>query len=70
MGIARVSRETGRTEAAALFAAKLRQVRDSGEGHMSSGIRVFVVLSWVAFALRQILLKPVKVLTGRDFRSR
>jgi len=59
----------GRTEAAAFFAAKLRQAGDSGEGHMS-GIRVFVVLSWAAFALRQILLKPVKVLTGRDFRSR
>jgi hypothetical protein len=34
-----------------------------------SAIRVFVVLSWAAFALRQILMKPVKVLAGRDFRS-
>jgi hypothetical protein len=30
-----------------------------------SGIRVFVALSWAAFALRQIFVKPVKVLTGR-----
>jgi hypothetical protein len=33
-------------------------------------MRVFVVLSWAAFALRQIFLKPVKVLAGRDFHSR
>jgi hypothetical protein len=29
-------------------------------------IRVFVVLSWAVFALRQILIKPVRVLVGKD----
>lgn len=30
-----------------------------------SAMRVFVVLSWAAFALRQIFVKPVKALAGR-----
>ena len=29
-------------------------------------IRVFVVLSWAVFALRQIFLRPVEVLAGKD----
>jgi hypothetical protein len=33
-------------------------------------IRIFVVLSWALFALRQIFLKPVKALAGRDSQSR
>ena len=49
------------------FAVKLEADREAlGEGHM---IRVFVVLSWAAFALRQIFVKPVKAL-ARDFQSR
>jgi hypothetical protein len=31
-----------------------------------STIRVFVVMSWVVFAVRQILLRPVKALVGKD----
>ena len=30
-----------------------------------SAMRVFVALSWAAFALRQIFVKPVKALAGR-----
>jgi hypothetical protein len=30
-----------------------------------SAIRVFVALSWAAFALRQIFVKPIKALAGR-----
>ena len=37
----------------------------SGEGHMGV-IRVFVLLSWAVFALRQILIKPVRALVGKD----
>ena len=32
-----------------------------------SAIRVFIALSWAAFVLRQIFMKPAKVLAGRDF---
>lgn len=35
------------------------------EGHMGA-IRVFVVLCWAVFALRQIFLKPVRVLVSKD----
>jgi hypothetical protein len=54
------------------FRGKLAEAASSGEGQMS-GMRVFVVLSWVVFAVRQILVRPatpVKVLAGRDPRSR
>jgi hypothetical protein len=29
-----------------------------------SALRIFVVLSWVTFALRQIMLKPARVVAG------
>lgn len=35
-----------------------------------SAIRVFVVLSWAIFAVRQILVRPVRVLVSRDLESR
>jgi hypothetical protein len=35
-----------------------------------SAIRVFIALSWAAFALRQIFMKPARVLARQDFRSR
>lgn len=50
---------------AAVFAPVLREEESSGEGRMGA-IRVFVVLSWAVFALRQILIKPVRVLVGKD----
>ena len=46
---------------AAVFAPAPRAEEDSREGRMGA-IRMFVVLSWAVFALRQILLKPVRVL--------
>jgi hypothetical protein len=49
---------------AAVF-APARAEEDSGEGRMGA-IRMFVVLSWGVFALRQIFLKPVKILVGKD----
>jgi hypothetical protein len=33
------------------------------EGHMNP-LRIFIVLSWVTFALRQIMLKPARVVAG------
>jgi hypothetical protein len=29
-----------------------------------NALRIFIVLSWVAFALRQIMLKPARVVAG------
>lgn len=46
--------------------APMPREREEGarEGHMGA-IRTFVVLSWAVFALRQILLRPVRVLVGK-----
>ncbi len=44
-----------------------RQTETLGEGQM---MRVFVVLSWAAFAVRQILMKPARVLHSGAVRSR
>jgi len=50
----------------AVFAPMLREQEEgSREGRMGT-IRMFVVLSWAIFALRQIFLKPVRVLVGKD----
>ena len=46
-----------------------RGQKGSKEGHMGT-IQVFVVLSWAAFALRQILLKPVRALVTKDSNLR
>jgi len=66
---ARFSRDKGPHPGGASSAGEVKAGRDSGEGHMGA-IRVFVVLCWVFFALRQIFLKPVKALAGRDSQSR
>jgi hypothetical protein len=50
---------------AAVTAPRVREEEGSREGHMGA-IRVFVVLSWAVFALRQILLRPVEVLVRKD----
>lgn len=50
---------------AALSAPSAQEEEGTREEHMGA-IRVFVVLSWAVFALRQILLRPVEVLVGKD----
>lgn len=50
---------------AAISAPIVRDEEGPREGHMGA-IRMFVVLSWAVFALRQIFLKPVRVLIGKD----
>ena len=35
-----------------------------------SALRVFVVLAWVVFAIRQIMMKPARVLARQELRSR
>jgi hypothetical protein len=57
---------TGGLASLGLSATK-RQTKTLGEGQM---IRVFVMLSWAAFAVRQILKKPAKVLAPRAVRVR
>jgi hypothetical protein len=50
---------------AAISAPIVRDEEGLKEGHMGA-IRVFVVLSWAVFALRQIFLRPVRVLVSKD----
>jgi hypothetical protein len=59
----RVSRDGGRASGHGLSRSEVAVGSGTlGEGHM---IRVFVALSWAAYALRRILTKPVKALAGR-----
>jgi hypothetical protein len=50
---------------AAVSAPGVREEEGARRGHMGA-MRVFVVLSWAVFALRQIFLRPVEVLAGKD----
>ena len=63
------SRDKAPNPGAASLAGDVKAGDDHRKGRMSI-IRIFVVLSWVFFALRQIFMKPVKVLAGRDSKSR
>ena len=65
----KLSRNKAPNRGAASLAGDVKAGDHYGKGRMSI-IRVFVVLSWVFFALRQIFMKPVKVLAGRDSQSR
>lgn len=50
---------------AAISAPIAREDEGLREGHMGA-MRVFVVLCWAVFALRQIFMKPVRVLVSKD----
>jgi hypothetical protein len=50
---------------AAVSAPRVREEEDLREGHMGA-MRVFVVLCWAVFALRQIFLRPVEALVRKD----
>ena len=59
----------GLPEPAEGFAPPARGQKSSKEGRMGA-IQLFMVLSWAAFALRQILLKPVRALVTKDSHLR
>jgi len=50
---------------AAVSAPRVREEEDPREEPMGT-MRVFVVLCWAVFALRQIFLRPVEALVRKD----